>query len=83
MVEWRLVRCYVSPVRIVGFSLNNTVLRENITVKLVGALHVPVEWTGSGEQSFNRLKGAIASLRIDCEEKVLGGRQEDQNLRGN
>lgn len=46
-------------------DLIDVLLNNNIATELVGLLHLPIEWTGSGEQGFNRLQRPVASLGVE------------------
>jgi len=53
---------------------------ENITVKLIGLLHFPVEWTGSGEEGIDRLEGTVPSFGVDCREEHILARVTIENV---
>lgn len=46
-------------------GLINAFFSKHITTQLVGLLHLPIEWTGSGEQGFNRLQRPVACLGVE------------------
>lgn len=45
--------------------LVNSMFSENITMELVGFLHLPVEGTGGGEKSIDRLQRSVSGFGVD------------------
>lgn len=46
-------------------GLVNVVFNKHTATQLVSLLHLPIEWTGGGEQGFNRLQRPVACLRVE------------------